>query len=166
MAVSVSQFTSPALKLDGASSPTLVFEPFDLSSTNQRILGFPHPKDTVTPLALRPSVHEPDNLSLDTVIEAVKYLQAQNGILTKKLAQHGTLLFRGLPINNADDFSRFAHAFGYKPHEIIGIVVNRPVLAPNVARASEAAKNVTIYNHNESSQVPHAPEYGMCFTPY
>lgn len=79
--------------------------------------------------------------------------------MTNKLARHGALLFRGLPIHNADDFSRFAHAFGYKPHEIIGIVVERPVLAPNVAPANEAPKEVLIYNHNESPQVPHAPEY-------
>ena len=96
---------------------------------------------------------------LDVVIETIKNLQSQDGILTKKLAQHGTLLFRGLPIHSAQDFSKFAHAFGYKPHEIIGIVVDRPLLAPNVAPANEAPKEVLIYNHNESPQVPHAPEY-------
>jgi alpha-ketoglutarate-dependent taurine dioxygenase len=68
-------------------------------------------------------------------------------------------LFRGLPIQSAEDFSKFAHAFGYSPHEIIGIVVDRPLLAPNVAPANEAPKEVLIYNHNESPQVPHAPEY-------
>ncbi|KAF3054880.1 hypothetical protein GL218_07531 [Daldinia childiae] len=43
--------------------------------------------------------------------------------------------------------------------EIIGIVVDRPLLAPNVAPANESPKEVLIYNHNESPQVPHAPEY-------
>ncbi|KAJ5305856.1 hypothetical protein N7508_004871 [Penicillium antarcticum] len=37
-------------------------------------------------------------------------------------------------------------------------VVGRPLLAPNVAPASDAPKEVLIYNHNESPQVPHAPE--------
>ncbi|KAJ9165700.1 Clavaminate synthase-like protein [Coniochaeta hoffmannii] len=141
---------------DGAT-PALVFEAFDLPSSNQRTLGPPHPPGTVAPLALRPSTH--GEVDLDTVVETIKSLQAQDGMLTKKLARHGTLLFRGLPIHNAEDFSRFAHAFGYKPHEIIGIVVERPVLAPNVAPANEAPKEVLIYNHNESPQVPHAPEY-------
>lgn len=159
MAASISYFSEPSLKLDGASSPALVFELFDLPSTNRRVLGPPHPRDTVTPLALRPSVHDDAEISLDTVVETIKFLQEQDGILTQELARHGTLLFRGLPIHNAEDFSKFAHAFGYKPHEIIGIVVNRPVLAPNVAPANEAPKEVSIYNHNESSQVPHAPEY-------
>ncbi|KAI9659457.1 MAG: hypothetical protein M1821_001715 [Bathelium mastoideum] len=148
------------LTLHGDTPPAAVsFETFDLPATNQRLLGPPHPANTVIPLPLRPTAHESAPIDLDTVIETIRSLQAQGGILTKKLAQHGTLLFRGLPINNSDDFSKFAHAFGYKPHEIIGIVVNRPELAPNVAPANEAPKSVLIYNHNESPQVPHAPEY-------
>ncbi|KAL3292170.1 taurine catabolism dioxygenase TauD [Colletotrichum asianum] len=130
-------------------SQTLVFESFELPTTNQRNLGAPHPEGTVIPLALRPSSHD-DHVELETVIQTVKSLQARGGILTEKLALHGTLLFRGLPIHNAEDFSKFAHAFRYKPHEIIGIVVNRPLLAPNVAPANEAPKEVLIYNHNES----------------
>lgn len=38
-------------------------------------------------------------------------------------------------------------------------MVNRPVLAPNVAPANESPKDALIYNHNESDEVPHAPEY-------
>ncbi|PGH08206.1 hypothetical protein GX51_01360 [Blastomyces parvus] len=147
------------LKVGQTASPSLFgFESFELPSTNQRILGKPHPENTIIPLALRPA--NQDDVSLDTAIETIKSLQAQDGgILTEKLARHGVLLFRGLPIHNAEDFSRFAHAFGYKPHEIIGIVVDRPLLAPNVAPANESPKEVLIYNHNESPQVPHAPEY-------
>ncbi|CDM27392.1 hypothetical protein CBS147339_5391 [Penicillium roqueforti] len=136
----------------------VTFESFDLPASNQRILGQPHPKNTVIPLALQPAKSDA-KATLDDLIETVKTLQEKDGILTKKLARHGTLLFRNLPIHNAEDFSKFAHAFGYKPHEIIGIVVDRPVLAPNVAPANEAPKEVLIYNHNESPQVPHAPEY-------
>lgn len=144
---------------DGGVTPALVFESFDLPASNQRLLGSPHPTGTVSPLALRPSTHDVSSLGLDKVVETVESLQAKDGILTKKLATHGCLLFRGLPIHNAEDFSKFAHAFGYKPHEIIGIVVDRPLLAPNVAPANESPKEVLIYSHNESPQVPHAPEY-------
>ncbi|KAJ5502604.1 Taurine catabolism dioxygenase TauD/TfdA [Penicillium fimorum] len=136
----------------------VAFESFDLPTSNQRILGSPHPKNTVIPLALRPTKAD-SKATLDAVVETIKTLQEKDGILTKKLARHGTLLFRDLPIYNAEDFSKFAHAFGYKPHEIIGIVVDRPLLAPNVAPANEAPKEVLIYSHNESPQVPHAPEY-------
>ncbi|KAJ4301508.1 hypothetical protein N0V90_003601 [Kalmusia sp. IMI 367209] len=159
MTTSIAPHDVHQLKLDGDASAPLVFESFSLPPTNQRILGYPHPKDTVTPLALKPSTLKGTQLSLDTAISTVKVLQGKEGLFTRKLAQHGTILFRGLPIHSADDFSRFAHAFGYSPHEIIGIVVDRPLLAPNVAPANEAPKEVLIYNHNESPQVPHAPEY-------
>lgn len=159
MATSLDHTAAAPLKLDGSSTASISFEPFDLPPSNQRLLGAPHPEGTVSPLALRPFTHEGVGIDLDAAIESIKQLQAQGGILTKKLAQHGTLLFRGLPIHSASDFSRFAHAFGYRPHEIIGIVVNRPELAPNVAPANEAPKEVLIYSHNESPQVPHAPEY-------
>ena len=135
------------------------FEAFNLPDGNQKKLGPPHRPGSISPLALRPVEHEHSHLDLDSAIDTIKALQSQDGILTKQLATHGTLLFRGLPINGAHDFSRFAHAFGYKPHEIIGIVVDRPVLAPNIAPANEAPKEVLVYNHNESPQVPHAPEY-------
>jgi len=148
-----------SLRLDSPTSTALTFKPFSLPSSNQRVLRAPHPSETIIPLALRPSTHENAEADLDTVVETIKSLQARGGILTKELARHGTLLFRGLPIHNAEDFSKFAHAFGYKPHEIIGIIVNRPLLAPNVAPANEAPKEVQIFNHNESPQVPHAPEY-------
>lgn len=140
------------------STLPVVFEAFNLPRSNQRLLGPPHPSDTVAPLALRPSYHGNAAPSLAEVISTVESLQSEK-TLTEKLARHGTLLFRNLPINNAEDFSKFAHAFQFKPHEIIGIVVDRPLLAPNVAPANEAPKEVLIYNHNESPQVPHAPEY-------
>lgn len=134
------------------------FESFQLPASNQRILGAPHPSNTVTPLALR-LTDQTSSSSLETVVNTIKSLQEQDGTFNRILARHGTLLFRGLPIRSAEDFSKLAHAFGYKPHEIIGIVVDRPLLAPNVAPANEAPKEVLIYNHNESPQVPHAPEY-------
>jgi len=149
---------STALPLSGLA-PQITFEAFDLPKSNQKVLGAPHLPGTVSPLALRPTENDHAPLDLDSVVDTIKALQAQDGILTKQLASHGSLLFRGLPINGAHDFSKFAHAFGYKPHEIIGIVVDRPILAPNIAPANEAPKEVLVYNHNESPQVPHAPEY-------
>jgi hypothetical protein len=119
--------------------PRISFEAFDLPKSNQKILGAPHVPGTVSPLALRPIEQDREDISLDDVIDTIKSLQAQDGTLTKKLALHGTLLFRGLPIHNAHDFSKFAHAFGYNPHEIIGIVVDRPTLAPNIAPVLKSA---------------------------
>ncbi|KAI9041329.1 taurine catabolism dioxygenase TauD [Aspergillus affinis] len=139
-------------------TPNFTLESFPLPSTNQRILGPPHPPNTTIPLPLRPNPTA-NPLPLDTIIQDIQTLQRSDHLFTKYLSRHGALLFRGLPIHNASDFSKFAHAFGYRPHEIIGIVVNRPLLAPNVAPANESPKEILIYNHNESPQVPHAPEY-------
>ncbi|KAK1637922.1 hypothetical protein BDP81DRAFT_480761 [Colletotrichum phormii] len=120
----------------------IAFEQFhDLPETNQRLLGEHHPSGTVTPLALRPS-SQLEDIQLHVVVHTLESLQRQD-----------------LPIHGAEDFGKFAHAFGYKLHEIIGIVVDRPLLAPKVAPANESPKEVLIYNHNESPQVPHAPEY-------
>ncbi|KAJ5125711.1 hypothetical protein N7448_005029 [Penicillium atrosanguineum] len=158
MAVSEDRLPIAQLQISDAGSSFVFFEPFELPASNQRVLGPPHPPNTVIPMALR-FAQESNKPNLDEIVDTVKIVQAQGGTFTKRLAQHGTLLFRGLPIHNADDFSKFAHAFGFRPHEIIGIVVDRPLLAPNVAPANEAPKEVLIYNHNESPQVPHAPEY-------
>ena len=84
------------------------FEAFDLPTSNQKVLDAPHQSGTVSPLALRPAQHNQSDLDLDSVVDTVKALQTQDGILTKQLASHGTLLFRGLPINGAHDFSKFA----------------------------------------------------------
>ncbi|KAL5000767.1 hypothetical protein BDV10DRAFT_182956 [Aspergillus recurvatus] len=160
MATTVEELDIPSLRphLKDTSEETLSFEPFSLPSTNQRILGAPHPPNTPIPLALQPSLLGNAKSTLESAIATIKTLQ-RTKTLTSLLAKHGTLLFRNLPIHSASDFSAFAHAFGYRPHEIIGIVVDRPCLAPNVAPANEAPKEVRIYNHNESPQVPHAPEY-------
>ena len=128
-------------------------ESFDLPQTNQRFPGYPQKPGIQIPLALRPTVSKSD-ISLDSTIRHIRDL-AMQGRLDDLLSMHGTILFRGLPILTALDFSKFSHAFGYSPHEIIGIVVDRPLLAPNVAPANEAPKTTNIGIHNESPQVPH-----------
>ncbi|EFX05037.1 taud/tfda taurine catabolism dioxygenase [Grosmannia clavigera kw1407] len=158
MATSVYNVGIQSLRFD-ENFKSVAFESFALPASNQRNLGAPHLNDTVIPLALKPSAHDKAQVDLDAVIESIERLQARYSTLTNLLVRHGTLLFRDLPIHNAHEFSRFAYAFGYKPHEIIGIVVDRPLLAPNVAPANESPKEVLIYNHNESPQVPHAPGY-------
>jgi hypothetical protein len=122
------------------------------------VLNKPHPSDTVIPLAWRPSSRNDARSNLDTVIANVNALQV-HGVFTKKIARHGALLFRELPIFSAEDFSKFAHAFGYKPYEVIGSIANRPMLASNVGLANEAPKEVLIYNQNELPRVPHSPGY-------
>jgi ophiobolin F synthase len=143
---------------DHPQTKAATFGAFDLPGGSQRILGEPHAAGTISPLALRPS-NGVEETSLDSAIEGIKSMQAQGGTLTKKLATHGSLLIRGVPIHDALDFSRFVHAFGFKPHELIGNVKGGGELAPGVAYANEAPPQVQIYSHNESAHVPNAPGY-------
>lgn len=148
-----------SLPSDSVPAPLISFETFTLPASNQRTLTAPHDPNTIIPLALKPaSTTDGESPSLSRAIETIQVL-SRSGDLDSKLAKHGALLFRDLPINDAKDFSDFAHAFGYKPHEIIGIVVDRPLLAPNVAPANEAAPGTTIGSHNESPQVPHGANH-------
>lgn len=98
MATTQAYSAASTLRLDsGVSSSTLTFEAFDLVQSNQRVLGPPHENGSVIPLALKPSASENAEVTLDAAIETIKGLQARGDVLTKLLAQHGTLLFRGLP---------------------------------------------------------------------
>lgn len=132
----LTQTAFQALEPGKAALPLLTFEQFSLPPSNQRVLGAPHAEGTTIPLALRPSNPDGAELELDTVIETIKSLQAQGGILTKKLSQHGALLFRGLPVHNADDFSKFAHAFGYKPRYVKALLANTPSLVEQTLKTN------------------------------
>ena len=159
MATTITHASEHPLKISrGDVSRTVSFEPFVLPSSNQRALLHPLPTDTVIPLALRAVSQGSTEVDLNAGIEIIKSLQRQN-ILTKKLSEHGVLLLRGLPIHDAQDFSKVAHAFGYKPHELLGGIAHRPLLAPNVVPANELAKEEQIYSHSESTITPHSPSY-------
>ncbi|KAF3032269.1 hypothetical protein E8E11_001779 [Didymella keratinophila] len=146
-----------------AALPPVVFEAFSLPTSNQRALGPPHPPNTVSPLALRASYHGATVTTLDDVIPTVEPLQSNN-TLTRKLAEHGTLLFRDLPVHSAEDFSKYGHASDSKPYEVIGTVIDRPEIAPNVVPTNEAPKKVLIHNHDDSPRTPHAPGYTFLYS--
>lgn len=61
------------LHLEDAEPLAVTFEPFNLPASNQRLLGSPHPPDTVNPLALRLAEKE-GSASLDTIVDTIKDL--------------------------------------------------------------------------------------------
>jgi hypothetical protein len=109
----------PSLKPADIELSASAFERFDLPPDAQHLVEVPHSSAAIIPLALRWSAGGTARDSLNAVIESIEDIQNRSGTFTKHLSQHGALLFRGFPLNNADDFSKFAHAFGFKPHEII-----------------------------------------------
>ncbi|KAK7706878.1 hypothetical protein SLS63_013871 [Diaporthe eres] len=93
----------------------------------------PYPRDTEFPLSLASNKPNADILDLIAEVEEL----SSSGDLGKLLNKHGAIYFQGLGLKNADEFSQFAHAFGWAPHEDIGNPVRRVVHAKNVASANE-----------------------------
>ena len=118
-------------------------------------LPAPYPERTEFPLSLAPT--RPES-SLDDIIEEIRALTA-SGRIRSLLDRHGAIYFQNLGLRDAHEFSRFAHAFGFVPHEEIGNPVRRTLLAPNVATANEGPKTMPVYPHNEFALSPHYPSY-------
>ncbi|KAF2110439.1 hypothetical protein BDV96DRAFT_615335 [Lophiotrema nucula] len=115
----------------------------------------PYPGNTTFPLALSPSNQ---NTPLTELTQEISHL-SKAGEIQKLLKTHGAIYFKDLNLKDVDEFSRFAHAFGWAPHEDIGNPVRRTVLAKNVATANEGPNTQPVYPHNEFGLSPHFPAY-------
>ncbi|CRG83305.1 hypothetical protein PISL3812_00656 [Talaromyces islandicus] len=74
----------------------------------------------------------------------------RSGELHRLIKHHGgAILIRGLSLSTPDDYSKVAHAFGFRPHVEIGRPPLRTVLAPNVKTANEGPPELPIWPHNE-----------------
>ncbi|KAK0643287.1 hypothetical protein B0T16DRAFT_391837 [Cercophora newfieldiana] len=121
-------------------------------------LPAPYPAGTSFPLSLRPS----NDSSFAEITTEIRDLAASGQIRTL-LDKHGAIYFQGLGLKDAHEFSKFAHAFGWKAHEDIGNPVRRTVLAKNVATANEGPNTQPVYPHNEFGLSPHYPAYVMFY---
>lgn len=82
-------------------------------------------------------------------IDLIRELTA-SGELHHLIKLHGgAILFRGLPITTPTDYSKIAHAFGFRHHIEVGRPPLRTVLAPNVKTANEGPPELPIWPHNE-----------------
>lgn len=87
--------------------------------------------------------------SIPDAVEAIRQF-VQSGDLHSLVKRHGgAILFRGLPLETPDDYSKVAHAFGFRPHIEVGRPPLRTVLAPNVKTANEGPPELPIWPHNE-----------------
>ncbi|KAK5661146.1 hypothetical protein OQA88_11037 [Cercophora sp. LCS_1] len=122
-------------------------------------LPAPYPENTAFPLSLRPTRAD---ASLDEIVAEVRDLSA-SGRIKSLLNRHGAVYFQGLGLRNPHEFSKFAHAFGWKAHEDIGNPVRRTILAKNVATANEGPNTQPVYPHNEFGLSPHYPAYVLFY---
>lgn len=113
----------------------------------------------VFPLSLSPSAL---NTSLGDILAETSRLSS-SGELHSLLNKHGAIYFQNLGLKDAEEFSQFAHSFGWSPHEDIGNPVRRTIHAKNVATANEGPNTQPVYPHNEFGLSPHYPSYVLFF---
>ena len=140
---------------------SVAFRPASFSPAVE--LQAPYPEETAFPLSLTPIVMDIDRGKIISGIREV----AETGAIRKLLNTHGAIYFQNLGLKDADEFSKFTHAFGWVPHEDIGNPVRRTVLAKNVATANEGPNTKPVYPHNEFGLSPHYPAYVFfyCISP-
>ena len=100
-----------------------------------------------------------------TLDEAVRWVSERRDELIDRASAHGAILFRGFPIDTAEDFDRFIAAFGFEnfPYEESlsnAVRVNR---TPRVFTANEAPPSVSIFLHHEMAQTPVYPSSLLFF---
>lgn len=100
--------------------------------------------------------------SLVEIVTEAKRL-SESGQLRTILNKHRAIYFQNLGLKDAEQFSQFAHAFGWTPHEDIGNPVRRTVHAKNVATANEGPNTQPVYPHNEFGLSPHYPAYVLFY---
>jgi alpha-ketoglutarate-dependent taurine dioxygenase len=88
-----------------------------------------------------------------------RWIAARRDDLDRRAALHGAILFRGFPVETAEDFDRFIEAFGYEnfPYEDSLSNAVRVNKTPRVFTANEAPPSVTIFLHHEMAQTPIYP---------
>jgi len=92
--------------------------------------------------------------------DVLGWLATESAAFKKQLATAGTVLFRGFPVNSAEDFDAFSAAFGYRDFTYQESLSNavRINFTPRVFTANEAPPDVEIFLHHEMAQTPVSPE--------
>ncbi|GJC99490.1 taurine catabolism dioxygenase [Colletotrichum higginsianum] len=109
--------------------------------------------------ALRPAPYGPLSTCRPPALVAEVEELSSSGKLRVLLDKHGAVYFQNLGLESAEQFSQFAHAFGWTAHEDIGNPVRRTIHAKNVATANEGPNTQPVYPHNEFGLSPHFPAY-------
>ena len=122
------------------------FEEFNFEG-QQRTSQFGFKDDQGFPLALRVNSHT--ELTVEEAVAAIERLRSSGQFFSLVQRHGGAVVFRGLPIKTPDDYSKIAHAFGFRAHEEVGRPPLRTVLAPNVKTANEGPPDLPIWPHNE-----------------
>lgn len=106
------------------------------------------------PLVIEPTYK---NLGLQECLDNIKQ---DNSLLKKHLLTNGGLLFRGFPINSANDFTLFIKALDTgKFLDYVGGDSPRIKVSEGVYTSTEAPPSIKIPLHNELSYVKNSPSH-------
>ncbi|MEL7537068.1 MAG: TauD/TfdA family dioxygenase [Pseudomonadota bacterium] len=114
----------------------------------------------VTDQQQEPSVFPLVYQATDTDVDAfVNWISDNHQRVLDESAEHGAILFRGVPITTDQDFDRVVRAFGidnftYRESLSNAVRINR---TDRVFTANEAPPDVSIYLHHEMAQTPIFP---------
>jgi hypothetical protein len=80
-------------------------------------------------------------------------------VIDEELANYGTILFRGLPLTNTEEYAQFSTSLGYESMKYTGGSANRKVVSQkgNVYTANDDPAAYTIELHNELAYAPVYP---------
>jgi alpha-ketoglutarate-dependent taurine dioxygenase len=97
--------------------------------------------------------------------DAAAWVRANRDALIAQASEHGAILFRGFPVQTAEDFDAFVAAlelpnFPYSKSLSNAVRVN---WTERVFSANEAPPSVTIYLHHEMAQTPMFPAQILFF---
>ncbi|MFK7817878.1 MAG: TauD/TfdA family dioxygenase [Planctomycetaceae bacterium] len=94
-----------------------------------------------------------------TLAQGCDWVAANRELLDKELSRTGTILFRGFPVETADDFDAFVQAFQYPNFAYAKSLSNavRVNKTERVFTANEAPSDVRIHLHHEMAQTPIYP---------
>eukprot|EP00871_Galdieria_phlegrea_P005995 jgi/Galph1/883/GphlegSOOS_G5663.1 len=106
----------------------------------------------VFPLTLNPLGS--DSLTLENLCNWIK---ERKNDLEERLQKHGTILFRGFPINSPEDFDIMVASFGYEDFPYIGGAAPRKQVTRRVFTSDEAPSSELIPFHHEMAQSPSYP---------
>ena len=87
------------------------------------------------------------------------FIKENKAEIENELNKSGAVLFRGFPVENAEDFDKFARAFDYENFTYKESLSNavRINYTELVFTANEAPKDVEIFLHHELAQTPISP---------
>lgn len=104
-----------------------------------------------------PLVLSPETKNLDNS-EWLTWLHQNTSLIEKWLNQYGAILFRGFPVEDAEQFDKMIGAFGYSTFPYIGGAAPRKRVTARVYTSNEAPPSELIPFHHEMAQSPKYPK--------